>query len=656
MKFWIFFITFFVFLSTVNASNIVYPIWKMSKPECRFQDYSTLWDECKQDLPILKTSDYNKYKNNYWTYRRVYTVLWGWSYDYWWDVWNWWHQWVDIATAKWTPVLAMTDWKVLRAKEIAWWRWLTVKIEHTINGRKIYSNYSHLSKIDVVEWQTVKTWQKVWEVWSTWNSTWNHLHFQIDITKASWPRYRTKCSEKNYNKIINWWACFDELSQNTLDPLYFLETKWTIVKSETIIDKPKTEIISTVWLISNEEILRREINEFLERYELKAEIQQIAWNLELSKPWILKISVYNKYTKKPFNGNFPWNMSFKYDNKKINLFPTWIFAIDKWFRDINITANASWYQTIDIYIWESFVSKVTIWVLNPAVWLTPFHTSFNIPDKNVISDINQWSLYFKTKEWISLLWSKFVWNYYLTSSDKSIKFCIKKPNSIDEIDILKNNKCSEFNFVHETWFNYSNTVDWILVFDYKITWTQKTQIQIQNAKWETLAFYTVTPELPQNLRKEYKYYNEMIEMWKVWIISGVNNGYYMEDRDLTMLDWLSYIRNTLAFLKTNCKSDICKQTINSRISELKKHDKPQYSKVKLNRIQFITLVAKFIPSTNQQFQEVVYRDVSAAEQKIINMVTKNYLWKDVYWQSRYFQTKNVITRWEAAYVIYNYIK
>jgi hypothetical protein len=58
----------------------------MSKPECRFQDFQSLSAECKQQLPILKTADYQKYKNDYSVYRRIYTVLWGSSYDYGWDI------------------------------------------------------------------------------------------------------------------------------------------------------------------------------------------------------------------------------------------------------------------------------------------------------------------------------------------------------------------------------------------------------------------------------------------------------------------------------------------------------------------------------------------------------------------------------------------
>lgn len=49
-------------LNTTNASsNLVYPLKKISKLECRFNEFDTLSSDCLEDLPILRTSDYTKY-------------------------------------------------------------------------------------------------------------------------------------------------------------------------------------------------------------------------------------------------------------------------------------------------------------------------------------------------------------------------------------------------------------------------------------------------------------------------------------------------------------------------------------------------------------------------------------------------------------------
>jgi len=216
-----------------NSSKVVYPFKKVAKLNCRFTEFDELNSACKQDLPILKTKDYEKYIKQNWgynTYTRYYTTLWWASYKYGWDVWFWGHQWTDIITAKWTPVYSIADWKVIVAKKALGW-WNVVTIEHYIYGKKVYSNYAHLSKIEVKVWQKVKAWEEIWKVGSTGNSTWNHLHLQIDLETPFHPFYYShKTCNYSYHDITEKWVCFDELAQNTIDPLLFIETNWEILK------------------------------------------------------------------------------------------------------------------------------------------------------------------------------------------------------------------------------------------------------------------------------------------------------------------------------------------------------------------------------------------------------------------------------------------
>lgn len=217
-----------------ESSKIVYPLQEVAKLECRYEKFSDLDSNCKENLKILKTKDYQKFADSndwYNDYTRRYTVLWWASYTYWWDMWNWWHMWVDIATSEWTPVYAMADWEVIIAQnKLEFWN--LVSIEHSINWKKVVSNYAHMSKIDVKVWEKLKAWEKIWEAWSTWNSTWNHLHFQIDIqTKSSPAYYSYDTCPYWYNDIINNWRCIQELQNITVDPLAFLETWWAILNN-----------------------------------------------------------------------------------------------------------------------------------------------------------------------------------------------------------------------------------------------------------------------------------------------------------------------------------------------------------------------------------------------------------------------------------------
>ena len=215
---------------TVNAASsdlVVSPFKKVSKLECRFQDYSSLDSGCKQNLPVLKTKDYSKYIKKNWGYNeytRFYTELWASSYKYGWDVWYGWHMWTDIATAKWTPVHSMAAWKVIVSK-YSKSRGNVITVAHNINWKKVFSNYAHLSKLWVKVWKKVKAWEYIWEVGSTWNSTWNHLHLQIDLDTPFHPYYPSykKCPY-SYYKITEEWVCFDDLKNSTIDPLLFLET------------------------------------------------------------------------------------------------------------------------------------------------------------------------------------------------------------------------------------------------------------------------------------------------------------------------------------------------------------------------------------------------------------------------------------------------
>ena len=218
--------------TTADSNKIMFPIKEMSKLECRFQKFSELTSSCKRDLPKLSPKDYTKYiKEGGWynQFTRIYTVLWWASYKYGWDVGNWGHGWTDIATAEGTPVYSIADWKVINAKYMPGW-WNNVSIEHVINGKKIVSNYSHLSKIHVKYWETLKVDTVIGEVGNTWNSFWNHLHFQIDLDTPSHPYYYDyEACPYSYNAITETWVCFDELEKNTLDPLVFLESNWAIL-------------------------------------------------------------------------------------------------------------------------------------------------------------------------------------------------------------------------------------------------------------------------------------------------------------------------------------------------------------------------------------------------------------------------------------------
>lgn len=237
-----------------NNDIVIYPLKQVSKMQCRFQKFSEMSADCKKDLPILHTKDYKKYLAEWDWFNemtRTYTMLWWASYKYGWDQWNGWHIWTDIATAEWTPVYAIANWKVIVASNMIW-HWNVISIEHKIRWKTVISDYAHLSKMDVKVWDIVSVWTKIWEVWSTWNSTWNHLHFEIDLESNSYPYYYNyKTCPFSYYEITETWSCFNELANNTIDPLLFLETSWAILdqvqvkKTTTVATKKENPAVLT---------------------------------------------------------------------------------------------------------------------------------------------------------------------------------------------------------------------------------------------------------------------------------------------------------------------------------------------------------------------------------------------------------------------------
>ena len=239
------------FWAVSASSDIIFPLREISKLECRFEKFDKLWAECRKQMPLIQSSDYERYatKNGWYnTFTRLYTVLHGASYRYGWDVGMWGHHGIDIATAEGTPVYSIADGTVIRAESAIGWGWL-VSIEHTIRWQKVVSNYAHLHTIEVSEWDRITVGTQIWTVGNTGNSTWNHLHFQIDRphTFHPWHFNRTTCPY-SYNDQINNNHCIDELHAHTYDPIVFFETHWAVVEEPAprpVIAPPSTSTWSS---------------------------------------------------------------------------------------------------------------------------------------------------------------------------------------------------------------------------------------------------------------------------------------------------------------------------------------------------------------------------------------------------------------------------
>lgn len=293
-------------------------------------------------LPRIVNANYELYKNDS-QFRRIYTVLWGGTYDYGWDIGLGSHLGVDIATSAGTPVLAIADGEVEKSDlSNGWGNAITIK--HTLADKTvIYSNYAHLSRRIVSKGDIVRLGQNIGEVGNTGNSYGNHLHFQIDISNQLHPYYYTSCAKgKDPMKLVNAGECRDPLIDNTIDPITFIETGTMSVIPpnakliQTIKNKP-TIIIEKQSIKSREEILNEEAEEFLKSYVITVNLPSRGTAVPVGTAMEFNIEV------RDFNKNFSSKslpgagVKITVDTKKATAFPDNFTQLAGGMRRVSIT-------------------------------------------------------------------------------------------------------------------------------------------------------------------------------------------------------------------------------------------------------------------------------------------------------------------------------
>lgn len=334
------FLSFFTFIfawshSLPNNTSFVYPLQKVSTLECRTLYWDDMPDNCKINLPIIYWANYDKYKDMPW-YRDIYTTLWAAPYS---DAWNqdiWAHAWVDIATARGTPLYSLWDWEIY----FAWWNSAygnVVKIQYKYKWEIVYVIYAHMDTIEVEKWQTVSRWQRIWTVWNSGNTFgalwWYHVHFQI-AKDAGWrPKYSyLDCPDlsKWHYKIIQEWLCREQLTANEYDPIRLLEKNYSNIQTPSNIVQGWSDVIENI--IPSEIINSWNINTWVSVttwlvVSTWTEIQIVA-NQELKRETlVLQLDKLDAYSKHFFDQNNVW-IETNLDNQKINIWDEWKIIIN----------------------------------------------------------------------------------------------------------------------------------------------------------------------------------------------------------------------------------------------------------------------------------------------------------------------------------------
>lgn len=236
-------------------NSFIYPLQQVSTVDCRTQQREQMEAGCKINLPRIQNANYASYKDST-VHRQIYTVLRAAPYKAWRDQNAWAHAWLDIATARGTPLYSIGDGQVTYAgRQNGYGN--VVKIKYLFKWHYIHAVYAHMDTIQVEAGQKIWAWQQVWTVGNSGTTFgalgWFHVHFEITKDNHGRPIYGYNgCPDlkKWHMTIIQEWLCREELLNNQYDPIVLFEQTrlWhniaEIIPEDTeSIQEPTEEVI-----------------------------------------------------------------------------------------------------------------------------------------------------------------------------------------------------------------------------------------------------------------------------------------------------------------------------------------------------------------------------------------------------------------------------
>lgn len=650
----LFFFAFFIAgAHSVSAGSFVYPFDRIAKPACRYSPWGTLDDGCKMALPRITGADYGKFKDDK-EYRRIYSVLWGATYNYGWDVGFGSHGGVDIATAQGTPVRSIGDGEVVSAGWQSGWG-NVVAIKHTLaDGKSIYSNYAHLSKTSVTKGATVKAGSVIGEVGNTGNSYGNHLHFQIDVTNQAHPYYYVTCGKgKDPMVIVNQGLCRDFLTANTIDPIAFLESGVVTAAApssatvQAIQEKAKTAPkIEQKTIKSREQILDEEMQEFFKDHTLSVNLGVPGNNIEMGKTYTARVRVDGR--NRPFTGSLPAEgLVLAYDHAGVKLFPETIIAIENGVREFQITGIKPGKYGISFKIGKRVFLTTSVNVYKPGEMLAPDQAVIVHSKSIVLADEKLMGVVFRTKYGSNQIDIPYNGRYILKSLTGKAKFC--------NVSQRKVRKCNASELVEELEFGYADTYRGVLLanilpFDYMPINLVIVKKGASKPIAKSVSDILVTN--PNGIDKTYVYFPETIDALKKGLLKP-NGGYVLQDRELLGKQAKEMIRNALAYMFLKAGTD---QTKKERLVARMKEFDARAEKIddygKMSRAQFAGLVVGILDGSPVVTADKKWVDENGEYKSVITTLRIRYdfVWKDDF-AARYFQSDKNITVGEGMYMI-----
>lgn len=301
--------------------------------------------------PLKTKAPYNP--NNLEATANIYTTMYLGNYvtgNYEENVWS--HPWVDIMPAiKNDNVYACLPWSV----EFAW--------ANSSNGNYIvlrhpevpdpcdlsktttlFSNHLHLSELNVMTWDIIDEWDIIGKSWNTGNSTWEHLHFQIDTESAPfhpyWPFTYKEASDAGFGffEAVNNAIGIENARKYTVNPLVYLDR---ISAHKSWINSPEIHVSTKPDIhLSQPQVFQNKSKYFNDISENISEIDY------LYEAWVTK--GYSDWTFRP-EGNITRSelLIMVYKFKKLEPTGNWISFSDVSSSDFAYpyisSASSKWY-------------------------------------------------------------------------------------------------------------------------------------------------------------------------------------------------------------------------------------------------------------------------------------------------------------------------
>ena len=161
----------------------------------------------------------------------------------------------------------------------------------------------------------------------------------------------------------------------------------------------------------------------------------------------------------------PGWMTFVVNTEKVSVFPERLFYFTDGKRDIKVSGLQEGNTTLYVKIGNQTIKTIPLKVFTQGKTIYPSSSSILSPSKITLWDEQTWIVVFSDNSGKKLINLQYGSTFNIKASDDN-QICIKQ-GDIKDIKKIYKSDCSDDEFQNEFNFDYSDTVGWLLIFDYK---------------------------------------------------------------------------------------------------------------------------------------------------------------------------------------------